>query len=56
MKIALLAGLVSMNVRLKRLLKATFIKLMLKFAPIAAHVLMYARLRQFILHNKGHFQ
>ena len=42
MKIALLAEPALMNAPLKRSLKATSIKLMLKFAQIAAHVQMYA--------------
>ena len=42
MKIALLAEPASMNAPLKRSLKVTFIKLMLKFAQIVAHVQMYA--------------
>jgi hypothetical protein len=42
MKIALLAELASMNVPLKQSLKVTFIKSILRFAPIVAHVQMYA--------------
>jgi hypothetical protein len=42
MKIALLAEPASMNAPLKQSRKATFIKLMLRFAPIVAHVQMYA--------------
>jgi hypothetical protein len=42
MKIALLAELASMNAPLKQSLKVTFIKSTLRFAPIVAHVQMYA--------------
>jgi len=53
MKIALLAGLALMNAPLKRSRKATFIKLILKFALIVAHVLMYVLLKQFTRHNSA---
>jgi len=42
MKNALLAEPALMNAPLKRSLKATFIRLILKFAQIVAHVQMYA--------------
>ncbi len=51
MKTVLLAELVLMNVPLKRSLKATFTKLILRFAQIAEHVQMCARLKQFTRHN-----
>ncbi len=46
MKIAQLAELVKTNVRWKQYRKVTFTKLILKPAPIAVHVLMFARLKQ----------
>ncbi len=51
MKIALLAEHASTNVPLKRSLKATSTKLILKFAQIAEHVQMCVRLKQFTRHN-----
>ena len=51
MQIVLLAEPVSMNARLKQFLKATFIKLIPKFAPIAALVQMFALLKQFTRHS-----
>ena len=51
MKIAPHAELVLMSVRWKQYLKATSIRSIRIFAPIAEHVQMYARLRQFILNN-----
>ena len=52
MKIVLLVEPVSMSAPWKLLLKATFIKLMQKFALIAELVQMYARLKQFTPHNR----
>ena len=52
MKIVQLVEPVSMSAPWKLLLKATFIKLMQKFAQIAELVQMYARLKQFTPHNR----
>jgi hypothetical protein len=51
MMIVLLAVHVLMNVRLKQYQKAISIKLMQMYALIAAHVLMFALLRLFILNS-----
>ncbi len=48
MKIALLAVAALMNARLMLFLKVIFIKLTPMYAPIAAPVQMFARLKQFI--------
>ena len=40
-----------MNVRLKQFLKGIFIRLIRMNAPIAEHVLMYVRLKPYILFN-----
>ena len=56
MKIALHAEHVSMSVRLKLSLKATSTRSMLIFAPIVVLVLMFARLRLFILQNNTIFK
>jgi hypothetical protein len=46
-----LAAPASMNARLKRYHPVTFMLLTLMFAPIVAHVPMFARLKQYILNN-----
>jgi hypothetical protein len=51
MMIAQLAVLVSANVLLKQSLKAIFMLLMVTFAPIVAHALMCALLKQFTPNN-----
>jgi GAF domain-containing protein len=55
MTIVLLAALVLMNARLKQYLKEINIRLIQKFAPIVAHALMFARLKQFTPNNTGTF-
>jgi len=55
MMIVLLAEHASMSVLLKQYQKAISIKLMLMSAQTVVHVLMFARLRLFIL-NSNHLQ